>query len=133
MKTKTCGRDANCDLVLEHPTVSRVHATIELAGDGRVWVVDKGSRNGTFLQRNGAWIRVARVSLCVGDSIRMGDCEVTLSRLTGVFGKHAGARLGEKRFLLRHGAAGADFDDPGFALSKPRRNPVTGKIEEHQP
>ncbi len=133
MKTKTCGRDKQCDLVLDHPAVSRLHATIELAGDGRVWVADNDSRNGTFLQRNGAWIRIARVSLCVGDRIRLGDCEVPLERLTGVFGKHAGARLGEKRYLLRSGAAARDFANPGFSLSKPRRNPITGKIEEHQP
>lgn len=134
MNTKTIGREATCDLVLEHATVSRTHARLELAGDDIVWVEDAGSRNGTFLQRNDGWIRVRKVTLCAGDRIRFGDCEVPLQKLTAVFGPHANVRLGEKHFSLRHGKKGtkltSEWDEPGPSLQKPRRNPLTGKIEE---
>ncbi len=137
MISKSCGRNAACDLVLDHPTVSRVHASIERSTDGRVWVVDADSRNGIFLQRNGAWIRVRRVSLCTGDLIRMGEVEIPLERLTSVFAKHTDLRLGEKHFSLRSGntpvRSMTGFTEPGPGLSNPKRNPLTGKIEEDQP
>ena len=134
---KTCGREPSCDLVLEDPTLSRLHARIELADDGLVSIQDAGSSNGTFLNRNDTWIRVRRVTLCIGDRIRFGDIEVPLERLTAVFGKRAGTRLEAQRFPIRRGknAVGGAKGQPdhGPSLRKPRRNPATGKIEEDRP
>lgn len=134
MKSKTCGRETSCELVLEHPTVSRIHARIELAGDGLVLLQDADSSNGTFLNRNDTWIRVKRVTLCIGDRVRFGDCEVPLEKLTAVFGSRSTARLEARRFPLRKDFLGsgfrADMNDPGIQLQKPRRNPATGRIEE---
>ena len=137
MNAKTIGRETSCDLVLEHTAVSRTHARLELDEGGSLWVADADSRNGTFVHRNDGWIRVRRVSLCVGDLIRFGDCEVPLQQLTAVFGKHANVRLGVKHFSLRQGRKGArtvaQWDEPGPALQRPKRNPLTGQIEEdHQ-
>ena len=131
---KTCGRDPSSGLVLEHSTVSRLHARIELADDGLVFVEDADSSNGTFLNRNDTWIRVSKVTLCIGDRIRFGECEVTLDRITAVFGNRSGARLEARHFLLRNSLIGADLradlQGSGASLQKPRRNPVTGKIED---
>lgn len=44
----TIGRGDENDLTLEHPTVSRRHATMTLR-DGRWYVADQGSFNGTFI------------------------------------------------------------------------------------
>lgn len=44
----TLGRSAECDVVIEQPFVSNLHARIEPAGDGFV-VKDAGSTNGTWL------------------------------------------------------------------------------------
>jgi hypothetical protein len=44
----TIGRDASNDLALSSPTVSREHAAI-VHRDGRWYVEDRGSYNGTFL------------------------------------------------------------------------------------
>jgi len=128
-----CGRDSACDLVLDHTTVSRYHAQIELADDDRVFVCDNDSRNGTFLNRNDSWIRIKKITLCIGDRIRFGDIEVSLKDITAVFGRHSNARLEARHFAL--GAKAKSFAkklDQGPALQKPRRNPVTGKIEERQ-
>ena len=131
---RTCGREPSCDLVLEDSTLSSLHARIELAENGLVFIHDAGSSNGTFVNRNDSWIRVRRVTLCIGDRVRFGDIEVPLERLTAVFGKRANIRLEARRFPIRHGKAVATpvkgQSDNESSLHKPRRNPVTGKIEE---
>ena len=134
---KTCGRDPSCDLVLEHTTLSRFHARLELADDGLVWVHDSGSSNGTFVNRNDQWVRIRKVTLCIGDRIRFGDVEVPLETLTSIFGERTKPRLEARRFHVRHGKSAsrpsAGQAEHGPVLSKPRRNPVTGKIEEDRP
>lgn len=134
LEIKTCGRDTSCDLVLEHSTLSRLHAHIELADDGLVSIHDAASSNGTFVNRNDSWIRIKKITLCIGDRVRFGDIEVPLDRLTAVFGKRAKIRLEARRFHIRHGktAARPRPGQPvaGPSLNKPRRNPATGKIEE---
>ena len=50
----TIGRDAKNDLTFESPTVSREHATVAFR-DGRWYIEDRGSFNGTFL--NGARVQ----------------------------------------------------------------------------
>jgi ABC-type multidrug transport system ATPase subunit len=54
--------------VLEHALVSREHAAFEIDGDGRVVVIDLGSKQGTFV--NGA--PVNRQELRHGDSVGFG-------------------------------------------------------------
>jgi len=134
LNVKTIGRETSCDLVIEHSSASRQHASIELSADGSVWLADADSRNGMFLNRNDAWIRVSRVTLCVGDRVRFGDHEVPLHQLTALFGKRAIVSLGEQHFSLRQGkrtnTKKSGWDDPGPSLQKPQRNPVTGQIEE---
>src|SRR5687767_7531098 len=49
--TLVIGRDPGCDLVLDHPTVSRRHATLARRGE-ILEVADLGSQNGVFV--NGA-------------------------------------------------------------------------------
>lgn len=131
---KTCGREPTCDLVLESETLSRVHARIELADDGLVSIHDAGSSNGIFLNRNDNWVRARKLTLCIGDRIRFGDVEVPLDQLTAVFGRHAQTRLEARRFPIRPGKTAVrpikGKQDQEAALQKPRRNPVTGKIEE---
>ena len=48
--TATVGRDEACDIVLEHPSVSRLHARLIVAG-GALTVEDNGSKNGTRLDK----------------------------------------------------------------------------------
>jgi len=112
-----------------------LHAHIELAEDGLVSINDAGSSNGTFVKRNDSWIRARRVTLCIGDQIRFGETEVPLERITAVFGKGSNIRLEARRSPIRHGKTitgslkGQSENRP--SLHKPRRNPVTGKIEEY--
>lgn len=64
------GRTPDCQIVNPHSSVSRVHARIDLAVDGRYQVTDLGSTNGTYV--NNARVRTAR--LADGDYLRAGNC-----------------------------------------------------------
>ena len=63
----TLGRDAGCDVRIEHPTVSRHHARILRDGEGRWRYEDLASRNGTRASgdtvdlADGATLRLGRV------------------------------------------------------------------------
>ncbi len=65
------GRGADCDLVIDHASISRTHARI--IGDGGSFTIeDMGSRNGVMV--NGRPVRSA-VPLQRGDRIRLGEVD----------------------------------------------------------
>jgi pSer/pThr/pTyr-binding forkhead associated (FHA) protein len=68
------GRSPYCSLILEHETLSRVHATLRVAGNGLV-LDDQNSSNGTFV--NGARIS-APTPVGPGDDIRLGKVLVSI-------------------------------------------------------
>jgi len=71
------GRGAECDLVIDSPFVSKVHATIEVRGDS-AYVLDMKSRNGVLV--NGRPLpRGGERQLRQGDDIGIGDCVITYS------------------------------------------------------
>ena len=131
---KTIGRANECNLVLNHDSVSRVHASIEVTCEGYLAVQDAHSSNGTFLHRNCNWIRARKVILGTQDRIRFGGHEVPLDRLIELFGNRARVRLREGYSVrgkpLLFDDMLADLPKPKIVLENPRRNPVTGDIEE---
>ena len=62
------GADPRCDLQLGDRGISRRHAEFCLR-DGRVWVRDLGSRNGTFLHG----VRVTEAELSLGSVVQLGE------------------------------------------------------------
>jgi pSer/pThr/pTyr-binding forkhead associated (FHA) protein len=130
------GRAEDCDMVLDHPSVSRLHATVQATPEGYLAVVDAGSSNGTFLHRNGRWIRIRKVILGTQDRVRFGEHEVPVGQLVELLGQ-------KDRIRLREGYSVRGkpllFDDwpgeairPRIVLENPRRNPLTGDIEENR-
>src|SRR5215471_1938092 len=66
------GRTRNCDVRIEHPSISRLHALFLRASDGGWSVVDAGSSNGTRL--NGQSVEKGRPQrLSFGDIIAFGS------------------------------------------------------------
>ncbi len=134
--SKRIGRARQCELRLEHDSVSRVHATVAVTGEGYLAVEDRGSSNGSFLHRNGRWVRLQRAVLGTQDRIRFGEEEVPLERLVGLFGEHSRVRLREgwsvrgKPLLFE--AFPGEAARPRVVLENPRRNPLTGDIEEYR-
>lgn len=43
------GRSSNCDIVIDHGTVSRLHATITQESNGELNILDESSSNGTYI------------------------------------------------------------------------------------
>lgn len=71
----TIGRDARCDLAIDHMTVSRIHARLERTPDG--WMLkDLSSTNGT---RVNGWRVRGQVAVRAGDVVRFGDIEYILT------------------------------------------------------
>lgn len=132
--TISIGRSPACELQLEHESVSRRHATVQVTDEGFLAVQDAGSSNGTFLQRNGRWVRVKRVVLGTQDAIRFGEREVPLENLVNLFGNRSKVRLREgysaRGKPLVFDEYPGDLPKPRVVLENPRRNPVTGTIEE---
>ena len=62
------GREANCNVVVSHPSVSRRHALIKRKQDV-FFVVDQGSANGTFVDSN----RIVAATLKDGCVLRFGS------------------------------------------------------------
>ena len=79
------GRLSSAHLCIEDERVSRIHAVIEVAGDGSVSIIDMGSVEGTFV--NGK--RVSKCALSTGDTIVLGD--TTIEFATGTAAETAPA------------------------------------------
>jgi pSer/pThr/pTyr-binding forkhead associated (FHA) protein len=114
----TIGRSKQCDIVLENESVSRFHARIEQAQDGLPMVIDEYSHNGTWLCRNGQWIRLRNARLGKRDRVRFGDLELDRSMIL--------AKLRSRSVKL------PGVKEASEALVHPRRNPNTGDIEENR-
>ena len=66
----TIGRDKNSTYPLSDTTVSSSHASISLK-NGRYWIIDRRSSNGTFV--NGR--RIVESVLMDGDTVSFGECK----------------------------------------------------------
>lgn len=77
----TVGRGAEAAIVIDDPSISRVHATVTVTADA-ISIADVGSTNGTEL--DGARVGVEPVEAHVGDTIRVGDTLVALRAGNGV-------------------------------------------------
>jgi hypothetical protein len=69
--TLKIGRNRTCDISVDHPKVSRMHAVVELKA-GQLTIADLGSSSGTIV--NGK--SVSRAALTMGDVISIGDCTI---------------------------------------------------------
>jgi pSer/pThr/pTyr-binding forkhead associated (FHA) protein len=68
----TVGRSPDCDVFLDDVTVSRRHAEV-VKRDGQFFIEDKGSLNGTFLNRR----RIEAGPLEDGDEVQIGKYKLT--------------------------------------------------------
>lgn len=85
------GRDEQSTLVLADNQVSRRHAMVQRAPDGRFYLTDLGSRNGTWVNQRRV---TAPVALSPGDRITIGSQELHFQGPAGTAPAQA-ARQGE--------------------------------------
>ena len=128
------GKNATCDLQLDHPTVSGLHAQARLDGGRFLWVRDEVSARGLFLKRHGNWVRARLIAPCTGDMLRFGDVEVTLDQITALFPDNSGVRLAPSPkpslYDERTGRYTLKSKDDEPTLNTPTRNPETGGVED---
>ena len=76
------GRAAGNTIRLDDPSISRVHCSIALRGDGQLVISDLDSANGTFV--NGQVVNTAEAQkLEFGDDLQIGDVAFRVQRLDG--------------------------------------------------
>jgi eukaryotic-like serine/threonine-protein kinase len=75
----TIGFDKKNDIPIDDPGVSSKHAVLKLQGDDW-YVVDLGSRNGTYLGKNRVGPQGERLN--TGDTVRVGKTQVTVNITT---------------------------------------------------
>lgn len=85
MSTYTIGRGPDNHIVIRdgrgYDTVSTSHAELVLDHEGRYYLTDKGSRNGTYVRRSGKWKRVRQEYVDGADRILLGDLETSVADL----------------------------------------------------
>jgi pSer/pThr/pTyr-binding forkhead associated (FHA) protein len=132
--TVTIGKNATCDLQLDHPTVSGLHAQARLDPSRFLWVRDESSARGMFLKRHDRWVRARLVAVCAGDLLRFGDVEVTIDQITSQYDDDVDVRLAPtpapSLFDERTGRYTLRNKDDEPTLNTPTRNPDTGGVED---
>lgn len=100
------GRSKQCDVVLEDPAVSRVHAVLSLEGSDTV-LTDQGSQNGLWVQGS----RVSRVVLDPGVVVALGPfrivCEAASPSFDDTIRPESGMRADARAITPPPRASGA--------------------------
>ena len=121
------GRGRPADIRLDDPSVSRLHAELVVSDGGAIHVADRSSANGTWIETDGQWERIAQRAVVLGDRLRLGDVEIAVSEL----GASCSGRT-RTRALPREGQAAARVagrrSGDGLPKGPVRRNPGTGEV-----
>ena len=80
-KIYTIGRGAECDIRLNDPSVSQVHAEVQFLADGKLAITDRNSSNGSFFFDGSQWREFVRATVNPTAHIRFGNCERVASQL----------------------------------------------------
>lgn len=128
LRSLIIGRSVECDIRLDHDTVSRQHARLELLPGARLGLTDLGSSNGTSLEKDAQWHPIEREEVTADQPVRFGEHEVQLRSLLEAFPAFA--------IVLHADIPGEDISELQVSDAlprheKPRRNPSTGDIEEN--
>ncbi len=135
IRTFIVGRNPDCDLRLDHSSVSRHHAEVILIPDGRYYVSDRNSLNGSCVYRASKWQKIRQGFVKATARLRFGEHEVPASALEslrtperrdGAAAEEAPASAPKVSYGNAHKPPD-DGIDPSKGLM---RNPLTGEIIE---
>lgn len=66
------GNDSRCDIQLNNPTISNIHACLALHSDERLEIIDLASKNGVFVNSQ----KVSQTSLFEGDILQLASISI---------------------------------------------------------
>ncbi len=118
--TYRIGRGTDVDIRIDDDTVSRVHAELVVTANGAFYLTDCASRNGSYVARNGEWMRIRQEFISPADAILLGRHQTTARELVqklGARGDRDARSPGEAARLTDNAPEG-----------NVRRNPETGEI-----
>ena len=124
--TYLVGRDPRCECRVDDPSVSRRHAEVVAAPDGRFYVTDRASTGGTFVLRGGEWTRIRQAWIGPADRIRFGGREMAAADLAAPAPPAPVPNPGPPR-PSRPPVPARDEKPP---VRRPVRDPKTGEIIE---
>jgi len=81
LQTLSIGRSATNDIVVDHRTVSRKHAEIDVLDDGMFHLRDNDSANGTYVKIENTFHRSAEARVGEADIVRFGSFESSVANL----------------------------------------------------
>lgn len=122
--TYSIGRASTADIQTpeEQRTVSSLHAEVTLATDGRYYLTDRNSTNGTQVFRQNHWQSLRQDFVGKDEKLRLGAYETTLGRLLG-------HRIDS--FSVPEPTPPREELPPPGPAPRPRRNPATGEVIEN--
>jgi hypothetical protein len=74
------GRAASSDVLIDHPSISKLHARIKMVSDGSYTIADAGSTNGTWVSTRHLADK-EEVALPIGTMVKLGDWQLKFSKL----------------------------------------------------
>ncbi|MDJ0948649.1 MAG: FHA domain-containing protein [Alphaproteobacteria bacterium] len=81
MKAFRIGRSRKNDVIIDHNSVSREHCELVATDEGRYYLTDCNSANGTFRRKKGEWTRIRQEFVAPDEPIRLGEYETTARNL----------------------------------------------------
>ena len=123
--TLTLGRSRSCDLVFEDESVSRVHAEVTVTPSGRLYLNDRGSSQGTFVDDGSGHRRVSQQFVEHGDRLWFGDVGLTGAELL------ERARLHEPRAVSRNAESAGPPETAAEGPRRPRWDPERGELRDN--
>lgn len=72
------GKNRSCDIVLGDESVSRQHAELLVLPDGKFFLTDTDSKNGTYILQGKKFIKIRKSSVTPSDIIRFGACKMAM-------------------------------------------------------
>ena len=93
--TYKIGRNSDMDIRIDDPTVSRIHAELVVTANGEYCLTDCGSSGGSYIVRNGEWIRIRQDFIAPTDAILLGRYQTTAPQLIAMVARDAGDNKGD--------------------------------------
>jgi pSer/pThr/pTyr-binding forkhead associated (FHA) protein len=95
MKTYLIGRNHKANIVIKDAdrSVSGIHLEITVDTDGKFYIIDCNSTNGTYRKRGGRWIAIQQTYVSQDEQILLGKYLTTVRELLSMRSKNLSLKI----------------------------------------